>query len=55
MKHYERPNIINVVKLELENNILTSSVAVENTTVETTGQEVVTYDASDISFNHNWE
>ena len=56
MKKYEKPNIIKVVELELENNIMTSSVAVEDTTVQTTGQEVVTYDFSDNSFtNQFWQ
>ena len=51
---YEAPTLLEQVVLEIENEILASSVVIEDeVTVETCGQEVVEIDAS--SFTSNWE
>lgn len=54
---FESPCVRSRIYLELESNILASSVS-DTMTVETTGQEVVTYgsfDAGvDTGFNHEW-
>ena len=56
-KHkFESPRVIRTVQMNLEQSILTASVA-DNTTVETTGQEVVQYGpgtSNDTMFNHEW-
>lgn len=56
-KHkFESPRVIRTVQMNLEQSILTASVA-DNTTVETTGQEVVEYGAptaDQSTFNHEW-
>lgn len=52
---YERPYIKKITELQLENTILTSSVAVDDVQVESTGQEVVTYDFNDNNFNWEWK
>lgn len=53
---YTAPVVLDDLALELEAEILGASVVVEDqTTVETTGQEIQTYDFSDSSFNQNWE
>ena len=51
---YETPEIIETVETESP-HICSSSVACDGMTVETTGQEVVTYDFNNETFNHNWE
>lgn len=51
---YESPVILEQAIVELESEILSSSVVIEDeVTVETTGQEVITIDASE--FTSNWE
>ena len=53
---YQSPAILHQVTVRMEGSILTASIH-ENMTVETTGQEVVTYgsfDAGDTGFNHEW-
>lgn len=56
-KHkFESPRVIRTVQMNLEQSILTASVA-DNTTIETTGQEVVEYGAptaDQSTFNHEW-
>jgi hypothetical protein len=51
---YIPPEVLQRVSLELEEGILTGSVA-DSTTVQTAGQEVETYNFSSDSFNHDWE
>ena len=53
---YVSPVVLQSVSLEMEEGILAGSVA-NNASVQTTGQEVVTYDFSPSSttFNHEWE
>ena len=53
MKKYEHPTILKVIKLEMENKILSESVVVEDTSVSTTGQEIEIYDFSEDNFNTN--
>jgi len=57
-KHkFESPRVIRTVQMNLEQSILTASVA-DNTTIETTGQEVVEYGAptaDPATFNHEWK
>lgn len=54
-KNYEKPCIKNITEIQLENTILTSSIAVEDVQVESTGQEVVTYDFNNNNFNWEWQ
>ena len=55
-KKYTTPMILKQVIVELENEILDSSVVTEDTKIKTTGQKVETYDFSDSgSFNIGWE
>ena len=55
-KKYMTPDILEKLTLELEAEILSSSVVVEDaTTVETKGQKVENYDFTDSSFNQSWE
>lgn len=50
------PDILEKLTLELEAEILSSSVVIEDTTtVETKGQKVENYDFTDSSFNQSWE
>ena len=54
---FESPRVLSRIDVEMESNILAASVA-NTMTVETTGQEVVTYgsfDAGDTGFNHEWK
>jgi hypothetical protein len=48
------PEVLQKVSLELEDQILAGSVA-DSTSVQTTGQEVDSYDFSQTAFNHTWE
>ena len=52
---FESPRVIRSIQMNLEQSILTASVA-DTTTIETTGQEVVVYGASadPSTFNHEW-
>ena len=55
-KKYMTPGILDRLTLELEAEILSSSVvAEETTTVETKGQKIENYDFTDSSFNQSWE
>ena len=51
---FESPRVIRSVQMNLEQSILTASVA-DTTTIETTGQEVVEYGADPATFNHEWK
>ena len=55
-KKYMTPGILDKLTLELEAEILSSSVvSEESTTVETKGQKIENYDFTDSSFNQSWE
>lgn len=57
MKNYVSPAVLSRCKLELENNILQSSVVEFIGTVESTGQNVHNFDWNNQQpyFNHNWD
>lgn len=52
---YQAPKILNNIILEIESEILSGSVVVDEKScnVESTGQEIVNIDMSD--FSSNWE
>jgi hypothetical protein len=53
---FESPAIVKVVHVAYENDILVGSVVKGGKTeVQTTGQQVKSYDFSDTSFNQDWE
>ena len=52
---YITPAVIKRVSVELESPVLAGSVVNEHSEIKTTGQEVVTHDFSDSSFNQVWE
>lgn len=54
-KRYIAPAIIRTVSVELETEILAASTVQKSSEVKTTGQEVVTMDFSDTSFNQEWD
>ena len=54
-KKYLAPRVLNTVDVLLEEDFLTGSVVTKDTQVKTTGQEVVSHDFSDTSFNQVWE
>ncbi len=52
--HYSPPQITNKIILELEHEILSASAVIEeDVEVTSVGQEVITIDASEFTFN--WE
>lgn len=55
---FESPRVLSRIDVEMESDILAASVA-NTMTVETTGQEVVTYGSFDsgvdTGFNHEWK
>lgn len=51
---YNSPKILKIKYIQLYQDLLTGSIVSENTTVESTGQEVVDYDFSDNEFNQEW-
>lgn len=54
--NYTAPAVLDDLALELEAEILGASVVTDDTTVETEGQKIETYDfTSDSSFNQVWE
>ena len=55
MKKYLAPRVLNTVDVLLEEDFLAGSVVTKDTEVKTTGQEVVSHDFSDSSFNQVWE
>ena len=55
MKKYLAPRVLNTVDVLLEEDFLAGSVVTKDTEVKTTGQEVVTHDFSNSSFNQVWE
>ena len=54
-KRYLAPRMIKQVSVELETNLLGASTIQTNSEVKTTGQEVVTMDFSQSSFNQDWD
>ena len=54
--NYTAPAVLDDLALELEAEILGASVVTDDTTVETEGQKIETYDfTSDSSFNQVWD
>ena len=53
-KQFIRPAVLQELSLLPDTPILAGSV-VDNTTVYSTGQDVVNHDFSDEDFNHEWE
>lgn len=54
-KRYIAPSIIKRVSVELETELLAGSTVQSKSEVKTTGQEVVTMDFSQSSFNQEWD
>ncbi len=54
-KRYLAPSVIKQVSVELETNLLGASTIQPNSAVKTTGQEIVTMDFSQSSFNQDWD
>ena len=54
-QNYNAPCILRTATVQMDGCILAGSVVNKSTAVQTKGQEVVTYDFSDSSFNQVWE
>ncbi len=54
-KRYLAPAVIKQISVDLETEILAASTVQPDTAVKTMGQEVVTMDFSQSSFNQEWE
>lgn len=54
-KVYTAPRVLKTLPVEMEHDLLSGSVVTKDTRVKTTGQEVVSYDFSQPSFNQEWE
>lgn len=54
-KRYLAPAVIKQVSVELEADLLAASTIKPDSEVKTMGQEVVTMDFSQSSFNQEWE
>ncbi len=54
-KRYIAPGIIKTVSVELETELLAGSTVQSKSEVKTMGQEVVTMDFSQSSFNQEWD
>lgn len=54
-KRYIAPAIIKTVSVEIETEILAASTVKNDSEVKTMGQEVMTMDFSQSSFNQEWE
>ncbi len=54
-KRYLAPAVIKQVSVELEADLLAASTIQPDSKVNTMGQEVVTMDFSQSSFNQEWE
>ncbi|MCR5351357.1 MAG: hypothetical protein K6E35_02535 [Bacteroidales bacterium] len=55
LRKYSAPVVLDDLTLELEAEILGASAVVEETIVESAGQQVETVDFSDPAFNQQWE
>lgn len=54
-RKYIVPSIIKTVSVDLETDILAASTVQPESEVKTMGQEVVTMDFSQTSFNQEWD
>ena len=54
-KRYLAPAVIKQVSVELETDLLGASTVLRSSEVKTTGQEIVTMDFSQSSFNQDWD
>lgn len=54
-KRYVAPVILKEVSVALETDLLAGSTVNKSSEVKTTGQEVVTMDFSQSSFNQDWD
>ena len=54
-KRYLAPAVIKQVSVELEADLLAASTIQPDSKVKTMGQEVVSMDSSQSSFNQEWE
>ena len=54
-KRYIAPSVIKAVSIALETNLLAASTVTPDSEVQTTGQEVVSMDFSQSSFNQEWD
>ena len=54
-KKYISPSIIREVSIALETDLLAGSTVNKSSEVKTTGQEIVTMDFSQPSFNQEWD
>lgn len=54
-KRYLSPAVIKQVSVDLESDLLAASTVKPDSQVKTMGQEVVTMDFSQSSFNQEWE
>jgi len=54
-KKYISPSVIREVSIALETDLLAGSTVNKSSEVKTTGQEVVTMDFSQSSFNQEWD
>lgn len=52
---YKTPSVLKTVTVCLEKDLLGASVVNKESKVQTKGQEVVSYDFSQSSFNQEWE
>lgn len=54
-KRYVAPAVLKEVSVALETNLLAASTVQSKSEVKTVGQEVVTMDFTQSSFNQEWE
>ena len=54
-KKYISPSIIKEISIALETDLLAGSTVNKSSEVKTTGQEIVTMDFSQPSFNQEWD
>ncbi len=54
-KRYVSPAVLKEVSVALETNLLAASTVQSKSEVKTVGQEVVTMDFTQSSFNQEWE
>lgn len=54
-KRYIAPVVLKKVSIALETNLLADSTVKKSSDVKTVGQEVVTMDFSQTSFNQDWD
>ena len=54
-KRYLAPSVIKAVPVALETSLLAASTVKPDSEVKTTGQEVISMDFSQSSFNQEWD